>query len=140
MTWSGLTISTSCEGSMSPAVTGPSPFFFSVRMRLAAVVQAEHHALEVEQDVDDVLAHAVERRVLVHHAGDLHLGRRVARHRGQQHAAQRVAERVAVAALERLHRHLGVRRGEVLHIDDARLEKSGLGHGVDTCVTSSTVR
>ena len=60
-------------------MTRPSPFFFSVRIASAAVVQAEHHALEVEQDVDHVLAHAVERGVLVHHARDLHLGRRHSR-------------------------------------------------------------
>src|SRR6185436_5270675 len=97
--------------------------------RFVAVVQAEHYAFQVEQDVDDVLAHAIERRVLVHHVRDLHFGRRVTRHRREQHAAQGVAQRVAVAALEWLHRHLGVRRGQVLHIDDARLEESGLGHG-----------
>ena len=57
--------------------------------RFLAVVQAEHHALQVEQDVDDVLAHAVERRVLVHHAGDLHLGR--ARSRASRRAARGAA-------------------------------------------------
>ena len=36
-----------------------------------AVVQLEHDALQVQQDVDDVFLHAVERRVLVQHAGDL---------------------------------------------------------------------
>ena len=36
MTWSGLTISTSCAGSMSAAVTMPlPPFFFSDRMASA---------------------------------------------------------------------------------------------------------
>src|SRR5467141_1950477 len=35
MTWSGLTISTSCAGSMSAAVTGPSPFFLSDRIASA---------------------------------------------------------------------------------------------------------
>src|SRR6185503_3322592 len=59
--------------------------------------------------------------------------RRVAGHRGQQHTAQGIAQRVAVAALERLHRHFGVRRRQVLHIDDARLEESGLGHGGLPC-------
>ena len=71
MTWSGLMISTSCVGSMSAAVTGPVAAFFSLSDRFGAVVQLQHHALEVEQDVDDVLLHAVERRVLVQHAGDL---------------------------------------------------------------------
>ena len=71
---------------------------------LVAVVQLEHDALQVQQDVDHVFVDAVDRRVLVHHAGDLRLGRRVPDHRRQQHAAQRVAERVAVAALERFQR------------------------------------
>ena len=38
MTWSGLTISTSCAGSMSAAVTAPlpsPPFFFSDRIASA---------------------------------------------------------------------------------------------------------
>src|SRR3954452_21605671 len=95
---------------------------------LRAVMQAEDDAFEVEQDVDDILAHAIERRVLVHHAGDLHLGRRVARHRGEQHATQRVAQRVAIAPLERLHRHARVVRREILDVDNTRLEKSGLRH------------
>jgi hypothetical protein len=71
-----------------------------------AVVQPEDHALEVQHDVDDVFLHAVDGRVLVQHAGDRHFGRRIAHHRRQQHAAQRVAQRVAVAALERLERAL----------------------------------
>src|SRR5262249_54958048 len=79
-------------------------------------------------DVDDILAHTVERRVLVHHARDLHLGGRVAGHGGEQHAAQGVAERVAIAALERLHRYPRVVRREVLDVDNTRLEKSGLRH------------
>ena len=91
---------------------------------LGAVMQPEHHALQVEEDVDHVLAHAVQRRVLVHHACDLHLGRGVAGHRGEQHAPQRVAERVAVAALERLHNDLGVKRRRALHVDDARFQES----------------
>jgi hypothetical protein len=36
----------------------------------------------------------------VQHAGDLHLGGGIAGHRGKQDAAQRIAERVAVAALK----------------------------------------
>ena len=92
-------------------------------------MQLQHDALEVEQDVHDVLLHAVERRVLVQHAGDLDLGRRVAGHRGEQHPAQRVAQRVAVAALERLHRDLGVERRHVLDVDDAGLQESTALHG-----------
>jgi hypothetical protein len=62
----------------------------------------------------------------VQHAGDLHLGRRVADHRRQQHAAQRVAERVAVAALERLHRDLGAVAAERLDVDGLGLQQIGL--------------
>jgi hypothetical protein len=36
-----------------------------------------------------------------------------------------------VAALERLHRHPGVIRGQVLNIDDTRLQKSRLRHVFD---------
>ncbi len=58
--------------------------------------------LDVEDDVGHVLAHAGDRRELVQHAVDLHGGHGRALQRGQQHAAQRVAERHAEAALERL--------------------------------------
>jgi hypothetical protein len=67
---------------------------------LGAVVQLHHDALEVEDDVDDVLLHPLDRGVLVENAGDLHLGRGVAGHRREQDAAQRIAQRVPVAALE----------------------------------------
>ena len=36
----------------------------------------DRHGLEVEQDVDDILLHALDRRVLVQHALDLDLGDR----------------------------------------------------------------
>ena len=60
---------------MSAAVTAPSPVLASFSMHVVAVVQLQHDALQVEQDVDDVFLHAVERRVLVQHAGDLDFGR-----------------------------------------------------------------
>ena len=108
---------------MSPAVTTPSPCFLQVEHRFLAVVQLQHDALQVEQDVDDILLHAVDGGVLVQHPADLDLGRRKAGHRGQQHPAQSVAQRVAIAALERLHGHLGVEGGDRLNVDDARLQK-----------------
>ena len=94
------------------------------RDRTFALFQGQHRwsrlcssddTLEVQQDVDHVFLHAVERRVLMQHAGDLDFGRREAGHRGQQHATQRIAERVAVAALERLHHDLGVEREMLAH-------------------------
>jgi hypothetical protein len=76
--------------------------------------------------VHDVFLHAVDGRVLVQHAGDRHLGRRIAHHRRQQHAAQRVAQRVAVAALEGLERGLGAMAAERLDLDGLGLQKIGL--------------
>jgi hypothetical protein len=67
-------------------------------------VQLKDDAFQVKQDVDDVFAHAVERRVLVDDTCDLRLGRRIPNHRRQQNATQCISERVPVAALERLHR------------------------------------
>ena len=87
------------------------------------VVQAEDDALQVQHDVNDVFLDAVDGRVLVQHAGDRHFGRRIAHHRRQQHATQRVAERVAVAALERLERDLGAVAAERLDVDGFGFEK-----------------
>ncbi len=87
---------------MSPAVTAPGPVLRSV-MRLGpspCILIGDR--LDVEDDVGDVLAHARDRRELVQHAVDLDGGHGRALERGQQHAAQRVAERHAEAALERL--------------------------------------
>ena len=61
-------------------------------------------ALEVEDDVGDVLLDAPDRRELVRDALDPHAGDRRAGQRGEQHTAQRVAERVAEAPVERLDR------------------------------------
>jgi hypothetical protein len=86
-------------------------------------VHLEGDALEVQQNVDDILLHPLDRRVLVDHAADRDFGRRIADHRRQQDAAQRVAERMAVAALERLHDDLGVQGGGTIDLHDTRLEK-----------------
>src|SRR5215210_1563711 len=61
-------------------------------------------ALEVEDDVGDVLGHALDGRELVRDSLNPHAGDRGARQRREQDPAQRVAERVAKAALERLDR------------------------------------
>ena len=73
-----------------------------------AVVEFEHHALEVQQDVDHVFLHAIDGRVLVQNAGDGDLSGGVTDHGGQQHAPKRVAQRMAIATLERLQGHLGL--------------------------------
>jgi len=93
---------------------------------LVAVVQTEHHALQVEHDVDHVFLNAIHRRVLVQHAGDRHFGGRIADHRRQQHAAQRVAQGVTIATLERLQRHLRAVTAQRFDVDGLGLQQIGL--------------
>ena len=81
------------------------------------VVQFENHALEVEQNVHNVFLHTVNRRVLVQNAGNRHFGGCMANHRGQQNASQCIAQRVAIATLERLQRDFGTVGSELLNID-----------------------
>ena len=71
------------------------------RLRVVDVA-GQRNLLQVEDDVGRVLDDARNRRELVQHAVDLHRGDRGAFNRRQQHAAQRVADGRAEAALERL--------------------------------------
>ena len=88
---------------MSAAVTTPSPACGEAHLDLGRLaVQDADELLQVEDDVGDVLADARQRRELVRDALDLHRGDGGALERREQHAAQRVAERVAEAAIERL--------------------------------------
>ena len=68
----------------------------------AVALHLHGHRLDVEHDVDHVLAHAGDRGELVQHVVDLDRRDGGALQRRQQHAAQRIAERQAEAALERL--------------------------------------
>jgi hypothetical protein len=86
--------------------------------------------LRFRQDVDHVFLHAVDRRVLVQNAGDRDLGGRIAHHGRQQHAAQRVAERVAIAALERLEGDLGAVGAKLLDVDGLGFQQVGLHAGL----------
>src|ERR1700724_3493551 len=67
----------------------------------AFALHLDRDVLDVEHDVGDVLANAGDRGEFVQHAVDVHRLHRSALQRGQQDAAQRVAERLAEAALER---------------------------------------
>ena len=71
----------------------------------AFALHLDGDVLDVEHDVGHVLAHAGDRGELVQHAVDMHRLHRGALQRGQQNAPQRVAERHAEAALERLGDH-----------------------------------
>ena len=68
----------------------------------AIALHLDGDVLDVEHDVGDVLAHAGDRGEFVQHAVDMHRLHRRALQRRQQNAAQRIAERHAEAALERL--------------------------------------
>ena len=87
---------------MSPAVTGPGPFLCRRSSATVARVHAQRDALQVQQDVDDVFLHALD---AVYSCSTPSISTSViarAGHRRQQHAPQRVAQRVAETALERL--------------------------------------
>ncbi len=88
-----------------------------------ARVHAHGHLLQVEQDVDHVLLHALDAGVLVEYALDLRLRDRRARHGRQQNAAQRVAQRMAETTLERFDGDLRLKVIDRRHLDDARLQK-----------------
>jgi hypothetical protein len=90
------------------------------------VVHLEHDTFQVQQQVDHVFLDAVERRVLVHDAGDRHFGRRIAHHRRQQYATQGIAQRVAITTFERLHHDFGVTGAERLNIDNTWLQQTVL--------------
>ena len=64
-------------------------------------MHAQRDLLHVEHDVGDVFAHARDGGEFVQHALDLDRGDGRALQRRQQHAAQRIAERQAEAALQR---------------------------------------
>src|SRR6201999_1675413 len=68
----------------------------------AFALHLDRDVLDVEDDVGDILTNARNRGELVQHAVDVHRLHGSALQRGQQDAAQRVAERLTEAALERL--------------------------------------
>ena len=54
--------------------------FFKYQRRLVAVVQFQHHALEVQKNINHVFLHAIQRGVFVQHAGDTDFRRGITRH------------------------------------------------------------
>src|SRR5450830_2331 len=101
-------------------------FFFQGQGYRIAVVDFENHTLQVQQQIDDVFLHAIEGGIFVDDAGDRHFGRRVAYHRRQQNAAQRVTQCVAIAALERFHHYFDVTSTESFNIDNTWLQQTVL--------------
>ncbi len=82
-------------------------------------------SLRFKKNLDDVFLQAFERRVLVQHAVDFDFDDRAARNRRQQHATQRVAERVAEAALHRLDHDLRAIGADAFYVNAARTQHVG---------------
>src|SRR3954471_1080595 len=97
-------------------------------------VHAADDALEVEDDVGHVLGDALDRRELVGDPLDADGGHRRTGERGEEHAAQGVAERVAETAVERLDHELPTVVLDGLGGDSGDLEVEHL------VLTSSQVR
>ena len=85
------------------------------------VVRVEFDLLEVEDDLDDVLDDAGDGLELVVHTVDLDRRDGGAFQRGEEHAAERVADGVAVAGLEGFRGELRVCVGGCLLVLDERL-------------------
>ena len=91
--------------------------FAQAQRHFVTVVQLEHHAFEVQQDVDHVFLHAFDRRILVQNTREVHFGGGVTRHRRQEHATQRVTQGVAIAAFKRLQSHLRAVGADLFNVD-----------------------
>ena len=87
---------------MSAAVTLPGPCFFENHALGAVARHLERDVLDIEHDIRHILAHAGDRRKFMQDTVDMDRGNRRALQRRQENAAQRIAEREAEAALERL--------------------------------------
>src|SRR5690606_21071270 len=96
-----------------------------------AAVHADGDVLQVQQDFDDVFLQSFHRRVLVQHTVNLDLGDREAGDGRQQHATQRVAEGMAITALERFDHDPGASGTVAFDADAARTQHlvCGYRHG-----------
>ena len=89
-------------------------------------VHPQRQLLDVEHDVDDVLADAFHRGELVDDAVDLHGGHRRALQRGQKHAAERIAEGDPEAAFQRFGHHPGAAFAVATGLDQGLLRTDQL--------------
>ena len=85
--------------SIWPALTAPGPGGAQGHALGALGVHAQGELLDVEDDVDNVLAHSLHGGELMHYAIDLDGGHRGALQARQQNPAQGVAQGDAEAAL-----------------------------------------
>jgi hypothetical protein len=92
------------------------------------VLRTDHELFEVEDDVRDVLGHPFDRGELVQHSVDLHLGDSGPRDGREKSPAQRVAQRVAEAGLQRLDGELLARLRDLFFRDLGALNNQQI-HG-----------
>src|SRR6185312_1367336 len=88
-------------------------------------IQANRDALEVQQHLDHVFLQTFERGVFVQNAFDFGLDDGRAGNRRQQHAAQRIAERMTVAAFQRLDDDARVIRSDGFDLRARRRRAAG---------------
>lgn len=114
------------DSEMSPAVTTPGPLA-EIEAASALDFHLQPYALEVQDDVGHVLAHACHARELVQDIVDLHRGDGRALKRRHQYPTQRVAGRSAETPLQRLgdERRLPLRIIARLDLKLLRLDQIG---------------
>ena len=134
-TSSGLTISTSADSAMSAAMTGAGAALDQPELDRVRREALEAELLDVQDDLGDVFLDARDRGELLVHVADLDRRDGRALERGEQDAAEGVAEGDAVAGLQRPGLVLGVRAGFRDGLDLRGLE---FDHGAGA--TSSSTR
>src|SRR5699024_1543754 len=116
-------------GGHRPGLCGMQP-----QLGLFACVHAHGDVLQIQQYVDDIFLHAFDRGVFVQYAVYAGFDNRRTRYGGQQNATNGIAERMAVAPLQRLQRDTRTTGIDPLNLDQTGLEQltgSSL-HGVNT--------
>src|SRR5690606_41044917 len=90
---------------------------------LVLAVDHQGHALQVEQNLDDVCADALEGAVLVLDTVDFHLSDGKPRHGGKQNPAQCITQGVTEATLQWLENNFGAVYTEICYVDSARCQQ-----------------
>ena len=81
--------------------------FSKAERDFVTVMQLEHNAFEIQQDVDHIFLNTINRGILVEHACDRHFCRCITHHGREQNAPNGIAQRVPISALERLQCDFG---------------------------------
>jgi hypothetical protein len=102
---------------------GPRALLHQRKISLIAAVHLDRDGFQIQKNVDDIFLHAFDTRVFVQHTFDLGLDDRGARHRRQQNAPQRIAERMPEPSLEGFYRDSRTVQSERLHLDGSGPQK-----------------